>query len=435
MVVSNFISLGCKVNQAEMAELKAKLRGAADTCIINTCALTATSEAKSRKLIRRAIKLNPDCRAPLGAVRPDCRLIVTGCYATSKPDEVKEILKGTTGQVVVNEDKMDIGNLTTKTQRTQRPLRLSGECKTRAMLKIQDGCNQFCSYCIIPYLRGKPTSRPPDEIYQHAQKLAADGYKEIVITGINTGSYTWPVTTDKHRCTQINLTCLLKRIITIPGIERVRISSIELNYISDELIDLMRNPQSAIRNPQSKICPHLHIPLQSGSDRILKLMNRRYTASEYLKRLSYIKKKIKHPSITTDVIVGFPVETDADFRQTLAVCKKAGFSKIHVFPYSPRAGTPAASLKPVQSGIVKARARTLQKLADQLALDYKRHYINKAVEVLVEGKKDGFSERYMRVEFQGAEKYTNQLVRVKVTDATPETLIAQVVSGLSGFNR
>ncbi|MEW6026798.1 MAG: tRNA (N(6)-L-threonylcarbamoyladenosine(37)-C(2))-methylthiotransferase MtaB [Planctomycetota bacterium] len=438
----NCISIGCKVNQAEMAALRgacgaaSERRRIAEVCVLNTCAVTATAEAKSRKLIRRLIRQNPDSR-----------LIVTGCLAQAKPEEVKHLIRK--GDAVVgNKEKGRIAEMIEDVikqsgsipviQSDRQTSRPADQPRTRAFVKIQDGCNNFCSYCIVPYLRSQMWSKPPKEVDKEIRELVDPvrskspeetavskasrertsngvdkGYKEIVLTGINLGKYDDLTGLLKRLLDPIRDNGRLRRPIS-NGAWRLRLSSIELEDVSDELINLMAE------NP--RLCPHLHIPLQSGSDRILKLMKRHYDAADFIRRIDLLKSKIDNPSITTDIIVGFPGETEEDFRQTLEVCRKVGFSKIHIFPYSPREGTTAFGIKnKVKPEIVKKRFNMLNNLATELALNYKQLFINKEVEVLVEDNSEGFTDRYIKAKIKPAGTANpNQIVKVKVTGIKPE---------------
>lgn len=400
------VTLGCKVNQAEAAELEAKLnrqgwsatRDEPEVYLVNTCAVTRVSEAKSRRLIKRIIRENPASR-----------VIVTGCYATSNPLEIKQNIRNGIDTLIPQKEKERI------------PVTLHGKSaklliennrmskRTRAFLKIQDGCANFCSYCIVPLLRGKPTSKPVHEIMDEAKNLVKQGYKEIVLVGINMGQYDY-------------LIRLLKESVQIDDLARIRLSSIEVKDIGVDLLSLMKT------NP--KICPHLHIPLQSGSNRILKLMNRRYNREEYLERINKIKHMLNNPGITTDIIVGFPGESDKDFQETMDTARKAGFSKIHIFPYSSRPGTKAESLpERVPVNIVKERCRQLDKLQRKLALSYKEQFINKEVTILLEGKGNtGYTKEYLKVTLNKTyPDKINQIIRARVNRVTAEYLEALTI--------
>ena len=405
MKTCSFISLGCKVNQAEVSSLRSNLakygfaelsgKSQPDICVINTCALTQLSEAKSRKLIRRQIKLNPHTK-----------LIITGCYAENSPAEIAELLTQKDALIIPNNQKDNIPNIIAKNTGPNEQI-ISGKDKNRvrAMLKIQDGCDCFCSYCIIPHLRGTPRSRPIADICRDAEELTAAGYKEIVLTGINLGSY-------NHNGK--NIADVIRNLARFKELVRIRLSSIELNCVTDGLLDIMQ---------KNNICPHLHIPLQSGSNSILAAMNRRYTAKEFVAKINYIEKKLDNPSFTTDVLLGFPGEEEIDFAETVRVCQEVGFSKIHIFPFSPRKRTPAAQMKnKVREGITKERLYRLQKIASQLALKYKQQFVGKKVRVLIEDDKSGLTERYLRVMTKRKTYKSGEIIRVKINSVTPDLM-------------
>ncbi|MBM4050989.1 MAG: tRNA (N(6)-L-threonylcarbamoyladenosine(37)-C(2))-methylthiotransferase MtaB, partial [Planctomycetes bacterium] len=362
-----FITLGCKVNQYETQALREALRGRgyveaapgqrADVCVINTCTVTQTSDDKCRQAIRRAIREHP------GAT-----VVVTGCYAEAEPEALRRI-EGV-AVVVPQHDKGRLADIVeglpqrSRRQTTQhegheaheekhedhevgpsalmslpvlRGLRVSGELSisgfeghTRAFLKIQDGCDARCSYCIVPLVRGPVRSRPLEAIQREAERLAANGYREIVLTGIHLGAY------GRDTGGRPGLCDVIEGLLDVPGLERIRLSSIEVNEFTDRLL--------ALAVGSSKLCPHFHFPLQSGDDEILRAMNRTYTAAEYLSVLDRARARIERPSFTTDVMVGFPGEGERHFQNTLDVCRRAGFSRMHIFPFSPRPGTPAATM-------------------------------------------------------------------------------------------
>ncbi|MDI6733688.1 MAG: tRNA (N(6)-L-threonylcarbamoyladenosine(37)-C(2))-methylthiotransferase MtaB [Planctomycetota bacterium] len=412
----NCVSIGCKVNQAEMEEIRSKvcadlpdpesLRGRqsgtrfqTQICVLNTCAVTSVSAAKSRKLIRRLIR-----------EYPHSRLIVTGCYAQAELEVVRGLVRSS-DIVVLNNEKNRIpeivGSLVASptsgvnAQRTTHNVRRithdirDDVARTRVFLKIQDGCKNFCSYCIVPFLRSQIWCMPPEEVESEMKRLVRNGYQEIVLTGVNLGSYPCLVE-------------LIERVSGIEGLKRLRLSSIELNDVSDELIDRMA------KNPV--ICPHLHIPLQSGSDRILKKMNRNYKADDFIRRIEFIKGSIENPSITTDIIVGFPGESADDFQQTLGICRRVGFSKVHIFPFSARKGTRAEEMKDrLPPETIKKRFILLNNLAQKLSLRYRYLFVGKEEEVLVEDAGEGFTQRYVRVKVEGNPQ-PNQIVRVRIKE-------------------
>ena len=347
-----FYTLGCKVNQYETDAMMGLFESkgyklvdfddTADVYVINTCTVTSQGARKSRQIIRRAVKKNPDSI-----------IAVVGCYSQVAEEEIKKI-EGV-DLILGTKDKHKIVELVesiAKSHRNLSPfvhvcdiskLNVFEEIspyiykeRTRAFIKIQEGCEQYCSYCIIPYARGPARSREPKAILREAKKLSERGFKEIVLTGIHLGTYGKGLNNEKITNKGIGLEYILKELIKIDGIERIRLSSIEPTEISKELIDIMKN--------SSKICPHLHIPLQSGSYKILKKMNRPYTPEQYKKIISKIREEIKDVAISTDVMVGFPGETQDLFDETLKFIEEIGFSRTHIFKYSPHPETLAASL-------------------------------------------------------------------------------------------
>ncbi|MBM4085027.1 MAG: MiaB/RimO family radical SAM methylthiotransferase, partial [Planctomycetes bacterium] len=296
-------------------------------------------------------------------------------------------------------------------------LSISGfEGHTRAFLKIQDGCDARCSYCIVPLVRGPVRSRPLEAIQREAERLAANGYREIVLTGIHLGAY------GRDTGGRPGLCDVIEGLLDVPGLERIRLSSIEVNEFTDRLL--------ALAADSAKLCPHFHFPLQSGDDEVLKAMNRAYTAAEYLDVLDKVRARIERPSFTTDVMVGFPGEGERHFQNTLDVCRRAGFSRMHIFPFSPRPGTPAATMpnRPTRKD-VRAREERLEAVARELALAYKRQFLGQRVNVLVETQRDartgklcGYTERYVKVAFDGPDGLKNTIVAVAAKSATPRQI-------------
>jgi len=439
-----FITLGCKVNQYETQALReaimssgyeeASLSSPADLCVINTCTVTSTSDEKSRQQIKKVVRNNPDAT-----------VIVTGCYAESDAETIKNIdgvgyvfEKGRESTLIdfVKDGFLSDNNSvpvsssirephTKKLRRNESAFNLKVskfDGHTRAFLKIEDGCDIFCSYCIIPYVRGKVISKKIDDILFEAEQLISNGYKEIVLTGIHLGAY------GKETGYQVNIIDVLKKLQTMPGLERIRLSSIEVNEITDSLIDLIANSE--------KVCPHFHLPLQSGDDYILKRMNRRYNTAQYLNTLEKIREKLELPSISTDVIIGFPGEEREHFENTLRFCKQAGFSRTHIFPYSPRENTPAAEMpdrcKPSE---IKARKKELESLTAETSLRYKKSFIGRNISILAErtrdkktGKLCGCSDRYIKVLFDGTDDLMNEIVDVYVEMALPQFVMGKCCS-------
>ena len=378
------MSLGCKVNIYESEYVISLLKDngfeivnddeKADIYIINTCSVTNESDRKSRKLIHHARRENKDAI-----------IVVMGCYTQIKYKDIEM----DADIVIGNKDKSLIVELINeymkKKEKIERIYDLSKqefeqmeirhfENHTRAFVKIQDGCNAFCSYCIIPYTRGRIRSKKEDDVLREVSNLVKAGYKEIVLTGIHTGKYGMDIDT--------NLESLLRKLISISGLYRLRLSSIEINEITDGILDLMAH--------SDVIANHLHIPLQSGSDRILKLMNRRYDKSYFIKRVSEIRKIRPDISITTDLIVGFPGETEDDFNETLDTLREIGFTKIHTFPYSKRDNTKAALMKEqIPGDIKKRRVHEVLELSSLGEKKYYEQFIGQILEGVSEVRKDG----------------------------------------------
>ncbi len=394
----SIITFGCKVNSYESEFMKEQLINNnyqyvddykdADIVIVNTCSVTNTADNKCKKAIRGVRRDNPDCV-----------LMVCGCTAENHREELVnldiDILIGNKEKAKVielienfikdkkkyikffNDRRTDFENMTVK----------KFDDLTRAFVKIQDGCNNYCAYCIIPYVRGSIRSKKMEDVLEEVNELVSMGHKEIVLTGINTGAY-------GKETGLYDLTDLIRELSKIKKLERIRVSSIEMTEITDKFIEELKNNQ--------KLCAHLHVSLQSGSERILKLMNRKYTKEEYLNNIKKIKEARPDINLTTDVIVGFPGETEKDFQECIEYCREVGFSKIHVFPYSVREGTKASTMKDqVPNNIKKERARRLIDIDNDLQLEYNRRFINRVVKVLIEenvdGKAVGHTENFLKV--------------------------------------
>ena len=380
------LTLGCKVNTYEseyvtnlLKENGYEIKSFDDFCdiyIINTCTVTNTSDIKSRKMIRNAIKRNKDA----------C-VVAMGCFIEANKDYSEEGLD----IVIGNKDKSKIIDLIDEHFEKQEMIkRLYQEEKdtfedmyitnfpgrTRAFVKIQDGCENFCSYCIIPFVRGKCRSKEKEKVIREIKELVKNGYQEVVLTGIHTGNYGVDLKT--------NFASLLKELINIEGLKRLRISSIEITELTDEVLEVIKE--------SNVIVDHLHIPLQAGSNEVLKLMNRKYDLKEFFNIIEKIRKIRPNISITTDVIVGFPGETEEMFNQTIKTCRDLELTKIHVFPYSERKGTKAMELpNHLPTEEKKKRARILLEASKELELIYANKYLNQEVEVLIEENKDGYS--------------------------------------------
>ena len=423
-----FHTLGCKVNTYESnAMLKifneagyqeVDFKQVADVYVINTCTVTNTGDSKSRQMIRKAIRKNPKAT-----------ICVVGCYSQTAPEEIEKIegvgvVLGTqyrsdivkyvdehleTGEMVIKVD--NVMNL-----RKFEDLNIDRFKNTRAFLKIQDGCNNFCTYCIIPYARGRGRSRQKESVLNQAQRLVDNGYVEIVLTGIHTAGYGEDL--DDYSFYE-----LLVDLVKIKGLKRLRISSIETSQISDEIIDLIGSNEI--------IVDHLHVPLQAGSDATLKRMNRKYTTAEYLEKINKIRSYLPNIAFTTDVIVGFPGETDEEFEETYNFIKQVNYSELHVFPYSPRKNTPAAKMKDqVNDQIKHERANRLLQLSKELNHEFALKQIGKTLKVLFE-KRDGeyligHAGDYLKVKVKTADNLIGEIVTIKI-DKYDEILEGRVV--------
>jgi threonylcarbamoyladenosine tRNA methylthiotransferase MtaB len=416
------VTLGCKVNQYESQYVRELLQAngyveagedqPAHLCIVNTCTVTHEGDAKSRQLIRRLHQANPGAR-----------LVVMGCFATRDPDTVRR-LPGVT-QVITDKERLveELSGLGVRVA----PRGISRfDDHQRAFVKVQDGCLLGCSFCIIPTVRPVLRSRSATEVADEVSRLVAAGHREIVLTGIHLGHYGLDLCKGRARAEWTRLWHLLDRLAGLPGDFRIRLSSLEAAEARDDLIAaLARHP---------RICPHLHLCLQSGSDRILAAMKRRYRSAGFLERIRRIRTVLDAPAFSTDVIVGFPGETDADFEATCRVVRETGFSRIHVFSYSPRAGTTAASLPDDVPPAVKAQRRQrLHELEREMAAAYHRSLLGRVLDVLVEGPDPhrpgyarGTSCRYAPGSFPGhAPALIRQRVPVRVTAVADGVLLGE----------
>lgn len=414
-----FHTLGCKVNHYETEAMWQLFKGEgydrvdftqnADVFVINTCTVTNTGDKKSRQVIRRAIRNNPD------AV-----VCVTGCYAQTAPKDIMNIPG--VDIIIGTEDRDKLIDYVNQYHEERQPIngvknimkkRTYEEMdvpyftdRTRATLKIQEGCNNFCTFCIIPWARGLMRSRDPEKVVEQAQQLVDEGYKEIVLTGIHTGGY-------GEDLKDYNLAQLLRDLEQVDGLNRLRISSIEASQLTDEVIDVI--------NDSNKIVRHLHIPIQSGSDTVLKRMRRKYTMEFFESRIIKLKEIMPNVAITSDVIVGFPGETEEEFMETFDFIKKHHFSELHVFPYSIRTGTPAARMTDqVDEGTKNERVHRLIELSNALATSYAEQFKDDVLEIIPEEEKDGkligHSDNYLKVEVEGDPSLTGELVKVKITE-------------------
>lgn len=427
-----FYTLGCKVNQYEsaaMAELFEKkgyeivdFDDEADVYVINTCDVTNESGRKSRQIIRKATRKNPKAK-----------VAVVGCYAQLESDKVSK-LPGVS-VVIGTKDRHKIVELVEKAQECDEQVVAVGDImkerafeeiafkghrtKTRAFLKIQEGCNMFCSYCIIPYARGPVRSRAVESIIAEAKRLAEDGFKEIVLTGIHLGLYGFDFKEKRNHLLEV-----ISKISQVEGIERIRLSSIEALELTEEFLDGLLKIEN--------FCHHFHIPLQSGCDTVLKRMNRRYTTSDFRNKINYIRDIMPDVSITTDVIVGFPGETEEEFQETESFIKEIEFSKLHVFPFSPRRGTVAADMpNQVEKSVKADRSHRLIQLSQKLEKSFREKFMNTTQNVLFEEKKghnkyEGLTENYIRVLVESEENLHNKIAPVKLLKNMDDVIFGKI---------
>ena len=392
-------TLGCKVNSYESEFIRNLLLSSglkevnenADVCIVNTCTVTNTADNKSKQVINNIKKHNPHAI-----------VVAMGCFCQFREKEIKELINADI--IIGNRDKSKILDYINEFEKTKKQIVKFYDMNNvefedmevkkynkhhRAFIKIEDGCNNFCSYCIIPYVRGRVRSKDFNKCIIEAQELVLSGHKEIVLAGIHTGQYN----NNGKRLSDV-----INRLSEIDGLERIRLSSVEIVELDEGMLDIIKN--------NNKFVSHLHIPLQAGSNHILKEMNRRYTREEFIEMVNNIKKLRPGISLSTDIIVGFPGETDEDFNDTLELSKEVGFSKIHVFPYSDRTGTVASRMKnKVDGNIKKQRVHKLMELSNELERQYFEENLNKEVELLIEEEKEGnfygFTSNYIPLKLQG----------------------------------
>ncbi|MFC1643555.1 tRNA (N(6)-L-threonylcarbamoyladenosine(37)-C(2))-methylthiotransferase MtaB [Chlamydiota bacterium] len=433
-------TLGCKVNQYDGQWLSEKLvhnnceivseKRSADICIINTCTVTEKSDKKARNIISQCVRENPDAM-----------LFVTGCLASKNSESIKN-LSGV-DFIISNNEKTSIIDLIKNIQKkdtlNNKIYDSSLENKNishfinhqkissfyghdRSFVKIQDGCSNFCSYCVVPYVRGESASKKPENVIKEVEGLLNNGCMEIVLTGINLGLYGRDLDIKKA------LEMVLKEIVKFPKLKRIRLSSIEVDLVSDELVKLM--------NCEKKLCNHLHIPLQSGSNKILKKMRRPYTKEFYFNKIEDIKKTIDNVLISTDVISGFPGEKIGDHLQTIRMIDRIGFSKVHIFPFSFREGVYALNYidEKTSQDKIKKRKKELEKAALAVSERIKNKYLGSEVEVLFESKREketglfqGLTENYLRVLFSGNDKLMGRLVNVRIKEIKKGYLLGEKI--------
>lgn len=432
-----FYTLGCKVNQADTASMEGIFRAAgykvvpfaeqADIYLINTCVVTNEGQRKSRQIINRAVR-----KHPLSLV------VVTGCYPQTAAEEVKaiegvdviignqergRIVELVEKALVEKQDKVldNVQQMTVETKFEELGVGTETD-KTRAFLKIQEGCNQFCTYCIIPYARGPLRSRSLKSIKEEIAKLVAAGYREVVLIGIHLGCYGKELAKEGIH---ITLADAVEAALSVPGIERLRLGSLESVEVDARLLKLMQKDHRLQR--------HLHLPLQSGCDKILQAMHRPYDTAKFRHLLADIKALLPDVAVTTDIIVGFPGETEEDFQTTMAFAKECGFAKMHIFPYSMRKGTPAAAMEQIPNSIKEERAKRLGEVDKELQLKALKAVVGSETEVLFEQPVDathmeGLCGPYMRVVVPADKELAGEIRRVKLTGIVEDWLTGELIS-------
>lgn len=423
-----FYTLGCKVNQYETQEMSELLEKngytiiynatEADVAVVNSCTVTAESVRKTRQIIRKLKKQNPDNI-----------IILTGCASQAEPQILEDlpeidIFMGNRSNILIADVLKEY--LSSHTLVNRRIEHLTGDSftgigitrfdgHTRAFLKIQDGCDRFCSYCLIPTARGRSRSKYLEDIDKELKALSENGYKEIVFVGINLSDY--------GKNTPYSLPDALRLAEKYDGIKRVRLGSLEPDHITDKMIEDLKSI--------TKLCPQFHISVQSGCDSVLKNMNRHYTAKEYEKLAKKLRETFPDATITTDVLVGFPTETEEDFNTTVEFVRRIGFEKVHVFPYSVREGTRAAKMEQLTKAVKEERAAKLSKIAEKIREDFLKKQIGKTVEVLFETEKDGccegYTENYTPVTVIGDKVCKGEFLSVEIIDSDKDSCIGKFI--------
>lgn len=416
--------LGCKVNQWEGQWFREGLKAlglheagaeeTADIFVVNSCSVTESGGSKSRHSVRHFVRRNPSAK-----------VLVTGCYAESDKDIV-EALPGVV-KTFGNQEKAGIVPWVARSL-----LGMDGELPelpqgisefaghTRAFVKIQDGCRDNCSFCIIPSLRGEIMSRPHNEILEEVKRLVASGYKEVVLTGVHLGYFGW----DRQEKNAVY--DLLKDLAQVSGLKRLKLSSIEVHEITESLADLFASSEVFV--------PHFHLPLQAGTDEVLRIMRRKYSVGRFRDAVAMLRDRLDTPAITTDLIVGHPGETDVDFDNSMAFCREMAFSKMHIFPYSPRQNTAAAGMtNHVHDAEISRRKKVAAELDDMMALNFRQHFCGTTAPVLVEGHAKvaggmmtGLTDRFLRVDFEGSSDTINEIVPVQLDNAETDRMIGHV---------
>lgn len=417
----SFVTLGCKVNQYETQSFRESFEtseysevekfGVADVYVINACVVTHRAESDSKAAVRRALRQNPKAK-----------IIATGCLTDENKAELRAMPNVT---VVENTDKNQVPFVADSKRPAPSPSSVQGmgisnfKGRARAFVKVQDGCALNCSFCIIPKVRGKLRSRKIADIQAEVEALADNGYREIVLTGVHLGHF------GRGKGERERLHQLMQSLSRVDGIERIRLSSIESVELKPAVLDVLSSSE--------KFCPHFHLPLQSGNDRVLEAMRRRYTVSEFMAGIEELWRRFDRPSLSTDVIIGFPTESDDEFQDTLKIMKAAGFGRSHVFSYSDREGTDATLLTPkTPPEVIKARTREAIQVGDRLAWRYSQSFMGEPVPVLIErqekdGTLSGYSDRYIRVRIakpadSSADFWLRKIVPVKISEVDEKGL-------------
>lgn len=415
------VSLGCRTNQYEsqayhdqliaLGYQAAQEHEEAEICIVNTCTVTESADSSSRHAIRQLARENQGSK-----------LLVTGCFAERQPKNVENI-EGVTHVIANSEKDKLLAKIFPEENLPEFSIK-NFEAHTRAFVKVQDGCNSFCTYCIIPYVRGRSRSRTVPEVTQEVENLVANGFKEIVLTGINIGDFDGGVQEGEA---PVRLAELVRIVDRIPGVERLRISSIDPDEIDDDLADAVLNGLHT--------CPSMHVVLQSGSNVILKRMNRKYTRQIFFETVDRLRALNPDFTFTTDVIVGFPGETDIDFADTLEVMKQVKFAKVHMFPYSDRPRTRSVLMpNKVKQEVIKERKQDVLRLAEQMSFDLRNQYLNRRLTVLTESRDEhypleiaGHTANFLPVLIQDESLGSNQIVEVELIANTPRGLIGKMI--------
>ena len=432
-------SLGCKVNIYEIESIACLLQDSgyqlvsnneeANLVIVNTCTVTATSDSKSKQLLRKTRRENPSaiivamgCFVQLNSETVEKDLDVDIIVGTNKRNQIKELVE----EFIINKTKINKVKPSTEYTKYEELKLNSLSTHTRGFVKIQDGCENFCTYCAIPYARGPIKSRDVENVIDEISTLVNSGVKEIILSGINTGTY-------GQDLGNITLAKLLEKIVNeVKGVYRLRLSSIELMEITDELLDVYEKYPT-------KIARHFHIPLQAGCDNTLKRMNRKYNTSEYEEVINKIRKRFDSIAITTDCLAGFVGETEEDFLSALAFIEKMNYMDMHIFPYSRRKGTIADKLEGhLSKDVINTRAKKMQELAQKKAKNYRDNFIGKEVLVLVEQKKNGrwigHTSNYLEVEFSNDSDCTNKIIKVEITNTVNSTIVGKYIEEVNNYD-